>query len=87
MKVEILYSKRFKKQFKRLPKKVIKKLIYIENIFRYNPFSPELKTHKLHGKLKNEYAFSVNYEYRVIFTFIDSNTVFFLEIGTHEIYK
>jgi len=42
-----------------------------ENIFRTNPHDFRLKTHKLAGKLKNYWAFSIGRGYRIIFSFIE----------------
>lgn len=58
-----------------------------EKIFRKNPHDPRLKTHKLSGRLKDYWAFSVNYKYRIIFSFMEKNEARFYVIGTHEIYK
>lgn len=55
-------------------------------LFQKNIYSPRLKTHKLEGELKNYWSFSVDYHLRILFKFVASNTVLFLDIGTHEIY-
>jgi len=39
------------------------------------------------GELKNDWAYSVNREYRVHFCFVDDHTVVYADIGTHEIYR
>ena len=57
-----------------------------EKIFRENIFSSSLKVHKLKGKLKNQWSFSIDNQYRLLFEF-DDNDVIFLDIGTHKIYK
>ena len=85
--VDVIFAKKFEKQFKKLPQSVKNKFLKVLKIFQEDIFSPQLKTHKLHGKYKNEFAFSISYEYRVIFVFIDDQKVKFLKIGTHEIYK
>jgi mRNA-degrading endonuclease YafQ of YafQ-DinJ toxin-antitoxin module len=59
----------------------------VEKAIESDPFHPSLVIHKLKGKLKNYYSFSVDYDYRVIFRFIDKNKVLFINIGTHDIYK
>ena len=41
--------------------------------FTENPFQPSLKTHSLSGKLKEYWAFSISYEYRLVFKFISEN--------------
>ena len=52
--------------------------------FQKNPFDKKLKTHKLSGSLKGSWAFSINYSYRIIFEFIDDNTILLIDIGTHD---
>ncbi len=85
MKIE--YSPKFTRQFKKLPQEVKEFAFKAENLFRINPFDPKLKTHKLHGTMKEYWAFSISYNYRVGFTFIDSDYVRFHAIGSHNIYK
>ena len=58
-----------------------------EVIFRNNPFEARLKTHKLSGKLKDYYSFSLDYQTRIILEIRDKNTVWFHSVGTHEIYR
>ena len=57
-----------------------------EKTFRKNPFDRRLKTHKLHGELNEFWAFSINFQYRIIFDFADENTVRFYSVGRHNIY-
>jgi len=84
--MKILYLPKFTKQYKKLPNK-IKKLSEIkEIIFRNNPFDPKLKNHKLQGRLNGFCAFSINYQYRIIFDFADDGIVRFYSIGSHKIY-
>lgn len=45
--------------------------------------SINLKTHKLHGKLNNSYACSINYNYRIVFQF-DKDLIYLESIGTHD---
>lgn len=85
--MEIEYSPRFRKSFKKLSKEVKNKSVVCENIFRKNPFDPSLKTHKLHGAMKEYWAFSISYEYRIGFTFVTGKLVRFHSVGTHGIYK
>lgn len=86
--VTVYYSSAFKKSVKKYSsyKKQIKKRI---EIFIKDPHSPSLKTHKLKGELAFYYAFSVTYNLRVLFEFIDDShtKVGFIDIGTHQVYK
>jgi mRNA-degrading endonuclease RelE of RelBE toxin-antitoxin system len=84
---EIKISPLFEKHYKKLPKKIKEKAKEKEKIFRENPFHPLLKTHKLHGKDKDCWAFWIDYRYRIKFIFLSENKVLFLDIGPHDIYK
>jgi mRNA-degrading endonuclease YafQ of YafQ-DinJ toxin-antitoxin module len=53
-------------------------------MFAKNPFQPRLRTHKLTGKLDGLWAFSVNFDCRVIFKFLSKNEVLLIEIGGHD---
>jgi addiction module RelE/StbE family toxin len=85
--MEIEYSPKFLKQFKKLSKEANKSALKCEKLFRVNPFDPKLKTHKLHGTMREYWAFSISHSYRIGFTFIDSHLVRFHAVGTHDIYK
>jgi addiction module RelE/StbE family toxin len=55
-------------------------------ILEKDVFNSRLKTHKLHGQMKNLYACRISYDYRIIFSF-DNISVTLLGIGSHnEIY-
>ncbi len=86
--MKILYLPKFAKQYKKLPIKVKDLAEEKEKVFRKNPSDSRLKTHKLHGKLSSFLVFSINYEYRIIFDFVDKkkNVVRFYSIGKHDIY-
>ena len=70
-----------------MPEIVKKKAEEKERIFLKNPFDGRLDAHKLHGKYRNYHAFTVVGQYRIMFIFVDSGIVDFINIGTHEIYK
>lgn len=77
----------FEKHYRKLPKRLKEEAKKKEVAFRENPFDPTLRTHKLHGKENDVYAFWMNYSYRIKFIFLDEETVLFLDIGTHDIYS
>ena len=82
----IYYHPSFKKAFLGLPSSLRRKAIKKEKIFFKNPFDQRLKTHKLHGRLKNQCSFSVDKKNRIIFIF-DNKDVIFLDVGDHDIYN
>lgn len=87
--MRIYLTSKFKKTYKRLPKQIKEKAKKREEIFRQNPFNPLLETHRLHGKYKDYWAFSIDKSYRIMFQFLDATKtkVAFINVGTHEIYK
>ena len=76
----------FIKAYKNLPEKVRTLVQQKELIFMADPFDNRLKTHKLKGKLKDYCSYSVDYQHRIIFRFMDRETVLYLDIGKHDIY-
>jgi addiction module RelE/StbE family toxin len=53
-------------------------------LFCSEPFHPSLKTHRLSGDLTGYFAFSITFEYRLVFKFIVENKVLLLDIETHD---
>ena len=85
--MKIIFSSHFNREFKKYsPQLRIKIWNKIES-FRKNPFDASLKTHKLTGGLKNRWSFSVNYSIRILCEFINTDSVDFIDLGGHEIYK
>jgi len=85
--MKIIYTSEFQRSFKRLSREVKSEAIKKEKIFKSDPFDNRLRTHKLSGKLKDCWAFSISYYERIIFEFGDNKIVYFLSIGGHDIYK
>lgn len=46
-----------------------------------------LKVHKLHGKLSDQWSFSINYKFRAIFYYESKREIVLLTLGDHDIYK
>ncbi len=84
--MQIVYSSKFVRMYKKLPEQIKRIAEKKESLFRKDPFAQPLKTHKLTGSLEGLYAFSLDYAYRIIFEFADSDTVYFHAIGNHDIY-
>lgn len=84
--IKIIHAARFLKSVKRLPGDVRQRLNERDAIFRKDPSDNKLDTHKLHGRFKNFWAYSVDYKYRVIFIFNDAKTITYYDIGQHNIY-
>jgi mRNA-degrading endonuclease YafQ of YafQ-DinJ toxin-antitoxin module len=73
--------------YKKLPVQVQRSAESKEDLFRENPFHPSLRTHKLTGKLKDYWAFSIGYNYRIIFSFESEKHVLWHAVGSHAIYQ
>lgn len=85
--IEIIWGPKFKRVYKKKLKQhpdLKIQLFRALKLFVKDPFHPLLKTHKLGGPLKGNYAFSLGYDLRVVFKFLNSEEVFLETIGTHE---
>lgn len=85
--MDIEHSSHFLRAYQKLPFTAQKKAEQKEGWFRSDPFDPRLKTHKLRGKLKDFYAFSIDQKNRIVFRFATHHTVVFLDVGGHDIYQ
>lgn len=83
----IYYTPEFKRDYKKLSKKLQELLKQKGRLFAQEPFHPLLRTHKLTGKLKGLWSFSVDYRNRVIFRFRGSLEVELLRVGDHSVYR
>lgn len=85
--MQVFYQTLFIRQFKKLNPDLQNEVLEKIEIFKDNYKNPILKTHKLHGRLKDFYSFSINYSHRIVFEIQDNNKAIFLEIGSHDLYK
>ena len=86
--MEIIYSSKFAREYKKLPENIKNIAEEQEILFRKDPFDPKLKTHTLKGKLRGFWSFSIGYKYRIIFEFVNNKTVaHFHSVGNHDIYE
>lgn len=85
--MKILETQKFRKSWEALDPKIKKKYKKQFTLLLKNIFHPSLNTEKLEPKHINIWSFKVDKKNRVLFTFKDSETLFFLDIGPHDIYK
>ena len=85
--MEVSFSSAFKRAFKKrikgnadLEARFWQKL----EQFTADPFASSLKTHKLSGKLKELWSFSVDYDERILFYFTEDEKAVFVDIGSHD---
>ena len=87
MRIETGFSSSFRKSFKtRIEQDEKLQLKFWRRLDKFceDPFDPVLKTHKLSGELKELWSFSIDYDCRVIFEFIEDNKALFIDIGSHD---
>ena len=88
----LVWGKPFVRALRRTIKKhptLNKEIAETLRILVEDPFSPQLETHKLKGKLSGSWACTIGYDLRIVFDFIKSeqqkdDDIFLLEIGTHD---
>jgi mRNA-degrading endonuclease YafQ of YafQ-DinJ toxin-antitoxin module len=85
--MRIYYSSKFEREYRKLTPHLKELAEEKEVIFRADPFSKKLDTHKLSGWLKGYWAFSIDNKCRIIFEFSKKNNVWFHSVGDHSIYK
>jgi mRNA-degrading endonuclease RelE of RelBE toxin-antitoxin system len=85
--VKILFTEKFVLQFESLPKKIQNLAERKIRLFEQNQKHPSLNVHQLHGPLAKFFSFYIDKSYRVVFEYGSSNTVYFLKIGNHEVYR
>ncbi len=85
--MKIIYTSKFFREYKKLPKEIKFLAEEKERIFHKNPFDAVLDTHKLHGRLREFWSFSIGYRYRTIFEFGDDDAIYFHSVGNHNIYQ
>lgn len=81
--MELGYSKRFKKQYKKLTNKIQDKFNERLLLFIKDPNDPKLSIHKLGGKLEGHWSINVTGDIRAIFDKSLKNIIFFEAIGSH----
>ena len=78
--IRIVYHSDFLKSAKHLPQKQQKKLSELVELLERNPFHPLLHTTRLTGELIGFLSFRITRDWRVIFQFLDVETVQLLRV-------
>jgi mRNA-degrading endonuclease YafQ of YafQ-DinJ toxin-antitoxin module len=86
--MEVAFSNSFKKAFEKSIKSTdIEAYFWINlEVFVNDPFDIRLRTHKLSGRLKDLWSFSIGYDTRIVFYFTKDKPkrAIFVDIGTHD---
>lgn len=86
--MQVAFSFSFKKAFRRRISGTISEVEFWSRleIFTIDPFSVKLKAHKLSGKLKGLWSFSIERDVRIVFYFTKDKPpkAIFVDIGSHD---
>lgn len=83
----IRYKPSFIREFRKLSTDIQEEAKEKIESFKDPENHEKLRVHKLKGKLKDFHSFSVTYSHRIVFAYEDKQTVVFVAIGSHDIYK
>lgn len=79
----VLYSKKFRKNYRKLLPALRQKFKDRRDIFLTDPFNTILDNHPLHGKYDGCRSINVTGDYRAIYYHGAEDMVRFIAIGTH----
>ena len=73
--IKIVYGRDFLNSVKRLPRDIQEKLDSLLGLLTHNPYDSRLHIKKLHGDLVGYLSFRITRDWRVMFQFVDPDTV------------
>lgn len=85
--MKISYKATFIRQYNKLDEDLREEILEKIELFKNKENHVSLKVHKLHGRFKENFSFSVNYKFRIVFIWEESDSVVLLSVGDHDIYK
>jgi mRNA-degrading endonuclease YafQ of YafQ-DinJ toxin-antitoxin module len=77
------FQRQFKKLEESLKDEVRQKIFLLQDKGNHE----SLKVHKLKGRLKNRWSFSVNYRIRIVFDYLNPKEIVLHAIGDHSVYR
>ncbi|MBI5794585.1 type II toxin-antitoxin system mRNA interferase toxin, RelE/StbE family [Candidatus Uhrbacteria bacterium] len=87
--MDVSYTPSFIRMLKSLPDVLIDEALEKIALFRDPTNHKQLKVHKLGGRLKGRYSFSVNYKIRIVFNYLPTTPkqARLDAIGDHTVYE
>ena len=79
--IRLVYSKNFLKSVKKIPRETQEKLSGLLSLMQSNPYNPQLHSKHLTGKLAGFLSFRITRDWRVIFCFLDANTIQLIRVA------
>jgi len=85
--IKIFFRPTFVRQVNKLDEDLVEEIHEKIELFKHKENHEMLKVHKLHGKFSDCFSFSTDYRTRIVFQYMTKNSVAFLVIGDHDVYK
>ncbi len=79
----ILFSKRYKKQYKKLPPDLQKQTKLRIELWKEQPNNPLLRLHKLEGSMNQFYSINITGDLRALYKIRGQEMYIYQMIGTH----
>lgn len=79
----IKFSKRYKKQYKKLPPQIQTQTKERIRLWRQDPYNSLLRLHKLEGKLAGYFSINITGDIRALYEVIDDEVYLYDLIGSH----
>lgn len=79
----VIYSKKFRRNYKKLSQKLQEQFKHRRNLFLEDQFDPVLNNHQLHDPYAGCRSINVTGDYRAIFYHEGPNIVRFIAVDTH----
>jgi mRNA-degrading endonuclease YafQ of YafQ-DinJ toxin-antitoxin module len=84
--MQIIPTAKFERNYKKLPDYLKDKAEIALEIFKVDKTDARLRLHKLHGRFADYWAFTADYDCRIIFRYGNDDEIFLVAIGDHRIY-
>ncbi|QQS27357.1 type II toxin-antitoxin system RelE/ParE family toxin [bacterium] len=79
----IRYSKKFRKQYKKLTPKMQQKTTDAIKLWSQKPNDESLRLHKLSGKMSRFYSIDIAGDLRALYEIVDNEVFLYQMVGTH----
>ena len=85
--INLVFTKTFLRQLKKFDKSFVKVIVERIELFKNPENHKRLEVHKLHGRLSDKYAFSINKKDRIMFIYNSQNEAIMLAVDDHDLYR